>query len=482
MEDPLQANLQELRRIQAVCSPNQPLKPLRNKSPNTLLDIRDKIIDEILRELDFDLWSVCDACKKLGSYTVIRRLGEGTSRTVYLGRDGDLQRNVSVVTLKRAEDHDEFARSLRYGSEVEDLDVFIVVYLASLKADPPLYIRQYIDGQTLYEQLRHGRFSFSKARDIMVRLGKALDASHRRGFFHMNVKPSNILVDQRGSVFLSALSRRYHYFDWLKANWGSIDADQPTEEDCAYVIPEFFMGRVVPKESRDKSDQYLLGLLGYHMITGKLPMRVNQARVPKSRGDFQELPIIQDVEGCRLCPIALADSIRRMVSLEPSERFESVGVAISQLAQFGEESLTLSKESYRRVAAVRDWEFKVFKQFYDQFAPQAKSAKARQMFEHMDWDQQYEMLKEAILLLLVYCEFDAPETRELTVLSRISARHSKLDLALSDLDLFQTLLIAAFVRHDPDCENDVDVAAEVTQAWRKSLHPGIEFMKRHLAR
>jgi hypothetical protein len=172
----------------------------------------------------------------------------------------------------------------------------------------------------------------------------------------------------------------------------------------------------------------------------------------------------------------------RMVSQEPSERFDNIADALRQLAQFGEETLTLAKESYRRVATVKNWESKVFEQFYAEFIPQCTSKKALEMFKSMNWNQQYEMLKEAVLLLLVFCEFDTPEPKEPTVLSRVTARHSKLDLELSDLDLFQKVLIDTFVRHDPDHENNLDVSEEVAKAWRRSLQPGIDFMKRHLSR
>jgi Protein kinase domain/TIR domain len=306
-------NLQktELPGIQGVWPVSSPLKPIQENEPTDVLNaVRDRLHDYILRELDLELWRVRHVFPKpYDKYEVIRRMGEGASRSVYLGHDHALKRFVSIVTLKRREDLDDFEDSLLHASRVEDIEVFMTVYEAGLRTDPPFYVRQYIKGQTLHERLKHGSLPLRHARDIILRLGKAVDAAHRRGFFHLNIKPSNILFDGQDNTFLSALSRRHNYFDWLKNNWSNGGIDNPSEEDKAYAIPEFFRGQVVLKESLGKCDQYLLGLLGYHMITGKLPERVSLTKVPKLRSDFGDLAAIHDFEvaGCvpRLLPIRL---------------------------------------------------------------------------------------------------------------------------------------------------------------------------------
>src|SRR5262249_25122811 len=151
-------------------------------------------------------------------------------------------------------------------------------------------------------------------------------------------------------------SRRRNYFNWLKNNWGSQATDHPSDEDYAYAIPEFFREQFVPKEFLDRCDQYLLGLLGYHMLTGMLPARdgLNRTRAPKSVAEFGVLKPIRLTKSGRLCPKALAEPIMRMASLEPSRRFESVADALRELTRFGEESLALAKESYRRVVSVKN--------------------------------------------------------------------------------------------------------------------------------
>jgi serine/threonine protein kinase len=487
---PLERNMRKLAGtvlpgIQGVWPINSPLKTLQETQPAEVLTAaRHAIRDCILREVDPEFWQVRRLFEGHHNYEVIRRLGEGPSRNVYLARDHALKRFVSVVIPKQSEDLNEFQEGLRDASGVEDLEVFLTVYEADVKANPPFYIRQYVGGEALSERLQNGILESRVVRDMLLRLARGVDLAHRRDFYHLNIKPSNVMVSPGDSVYLSALSRQRNYFEWLKAKWSEQGADHPTDEDYAYAVPEFFLGRVVPRESLAKSDQYLLGLLGYQMLTGKLPERegISLKRVPASFGDFGPLKRIHEFESCRLCPEVLRDTVERMASPEPSDRFDNLRDALVRLEQFGEEHLTTAKESYRRVTAVKNWKSKVLKkEFYDKFIPLSRSRRAREIFKKMDWERQYEMLTEAVLLLFVFCEFDAPDPRDPTVLSRVANKHSRLNLEVGDLDLFQDLLIEAFVRNDPVCVSDDAVRESVRQAWRKSLQPGVEFMKRHVS-
>src|SRR5262249_37410475 len=150
-------------------------------------------------------------------------------------------------------------------------------------------------------------------------------------------------------------------YDQLKKRWEDPALD---DEDKAYAIPEFF-GRTVPRALYAKCDQYLLGLIGYHMITGKLPIRVDGTAVPASASDFKALTAIGDFENSHSCPEMLALCIMRMASIDPADRFGTLEEALDRLEQFRDEVLTIAKDSYRRITAKPDWKVTVFRSFYD---------------------------------------------------------------------------------------------------------------------
>jgi hemoglobin-like flavoprotein len=215
------------------------------------------------------------------------------------------------------------------------------------------------------------------------------------------------------------------------------------------------------------------------MITGKLP-REGNARLPSAPESPDHFAVLEDLRCCEggfLCPAPLAATLDRMAAVDPADRFDDLGHALCYLSQFGNESLAIAKESYRRVVSLENWKSKVFGSFYDRFTAQCSSARVKEMFHGIDWNRQYEMLTEAVLLLLAFCEFDASESNEPTVLSRVAARHAKFDLLPGDFNLFQRLLIDAFVESDPNCVSNPSISREVTRAWRLSLQPGIDYMK-----
>jgi hemoglobin-like flavoprotein len=274
---------------------------------------------------------------------------------------------------------------------------------------------------------------------------------------------------------LSPLSRTQNYYDRLKENWALIPRGG---EDKAYAIPEFF-GRALPRANYAKGDQYLLGMLGYHMITGKLPQRVSERKTPGSRQDFRDLVPINQLSDCRTCPELLATCIMRMLACDPAQRFDTLEDAIELLTMLRDESLELARDSYRRIAATPHWESGVMESFYKELLKEC-NPKLFQKFNEVTWRRQYEMLKEAVLLLLVFCEVDATDHRGPSVLTRVKSKHAELEIAATDFDRFEDLLIKSLVNHDPLCHHDDYMHETITKAWKKSLSPGMKFMKHHM--
>jgi hemoglobin-like flavoprotein len=462
--------------IQAAWPPEKPLEELRLQDlPELLEAARTRIIANVEAELDR---SGAKLRKVLNEkYEVVRRIGAGKSRTLFLARDHGVKRWVAITALNENEDLAEFERSLIDASTVDNIEGFIAIHEARLHANPPHCVLQYIEGETLATQLEHGRMQFSYVHQVLLRLSIAVAKAHDLRFFHLNIKPSNVLVDQNDRAFLSPLSRTQNYYDRLKRNWAS---DPKGEEDKAYAIPEFF-GRAVPRADYAKCDQYLLGLLGYHMITGKLPQRVPKATTPASPEDFIDVKPINEVPDCQACPELLAGSIMRMLARNPEDRFDTLQDAIERLALFRDESLELARDSYRRIAATPGWESDLMKSFYDDLRKQCANPAIFLKFNEQAWQRQYEMLKEAVLLLLVFCEVGAVHLPGPTVLSRVKGKHSQLDIAESDFELFGKLLIENLVKHDPLCLQHDHLHETIMRAWKKSLSPGMKFMKLHMS-
>ena len=136
------------------------------------------------------------------TYEIRERIGRGGMGEVYLARDTRLGRPVALKVLpeRLAQDERFRERLLRESRLAASLDHpnVVPVYDAG-EADGRLFIAmRYVDGADLKALLRDaGRWGPSGVA-IAAQVAEALDAAHRRGLVHRDVKPSNVLLDQQG--------------------------------------------------------------------------------------------------------------------------------------------------------------------------------------------------------------------------------------------------------------------------------------------
>jgi protein kinase-like protein/TIR domain-containing protein len=481
--DSKKLNASKLDTIQSAIPLGSPIKQIARESKKGLDDVREQILGQIRRALDSSEWAVKETLRNKyeNKYEIDSKIGEGKSRIVYLGRDHDMKRWVTIRALN-FKDHgsdkeqlDRFRKSLLDASRVEQIECFINIYDALLDKNPPLCVCQYVEGETLKARLQRRNLPYPHVRDILLRLGRGLDAAHKENFTHLNIKPSNVIIDGQGRAYLSPLNRGRDYYDRVKASWKSFG-----EEDRAYIVPEFFVLRA-PDISPIKCDQYLLGLLGYHMITADYPSRVSDSDPPAALRQFKPLKPITDPT----CPDFLQTAVMKMTAPDPNERFATLREAMDHLEQFKDVGLSQARDSYHRIVS-NELDEKVLRQLYKAFRKDIKSETARKRFEEMgarEWDRLREMLKESILMLLAYCEFDAApdngEPREPTILSRIRRmHHAKFTIPRADYIRFCELLAEILAANDPASnENTED---DIRRAWTYAIAPGLKYMTQNL--
>ncbi len=238
-----------------------------------------------------------------------------------------MKRWVSVTVLNDREELEWFRQSLLYASRVDDISAFMTVYDAWLDKNPPHCVRQFVEGDTLEDRLKHHPMRPADALDILLRIGQALESAHARGFYHLNIKPSNVLLDQDDRAFLSPLSRRPNYVEVVRGKWEQGDL---SKEDQAYAVPELF-ARAVRRRFHPRCDQYMLGLMAYQMLSGRLPMRLESDRPPETIEEFHPLPRLRSLSPD--CPPELARLVSKMTQRYPERRFATLGELLEQLEE-----------------------------------------------------------------------------------------------------------------------------------------------------
>jgi serine/threonine protein kinase len=202
---------------------------------------------------------------------VRRRLGSGGFATVWLAHDEQLDAEVAIKVLADNWGHDDSVRQRfleegRFLRRVESEHVVQVHDVGELEDGRPFLVLTYADRGTLADRLKKAPLPLGEAVDVVVQVGRGLQALHRRGLLHRDVKPANVLfrsTDDGERAVLSDLG--------LGKSLDEVSRITMPGGTPSYVAPEQAMGERLDQ----RADQYSLGAVAYAALTGRSPHQVD---------------------------------------------------------------------------------------------------------------------------------------------------------------------------------------------------------------
>ncbi len=252
----------------------------------------------------------------VGEYEIKGELGRGGMAAVFLAHDLQLNRRVAIKVMLPGLTYGEhmWDRFLAEARTAAQLDHPHIVYIHSVKEkDRFLYfVMKHIDGRPLDDLLsEHKALPIPVAQTILTEVAGALDYAHHEGVIHRDVKPANIMVDQRGSSIVMD-------FGIARAT----DARRFTQTGAtigtpAYMSPEQCHGL----ETSASSDQYSVGVLAYELLTGLPPFTGTPIELQIAHMQDTPVPILD--RRSELSP-ELAAAVMRMLLKSPEERWPSL--------------------------------------------------------------------------------------------------------------------------------------------------------------
>ncbi len=211
---------------------------------------------------------------RLGEFRLLRRIDQGGMGTIYLAEQESLARTVALKVV-RPELQGSPTAATRFRREalaVARLRHENVVSVHAVGEDRGVrwIAMEYVPGRGLDEVLadaaaRGQHVAASEAVRWAARIARALDAAHRAGIVHRDVKPSNVRITPDGKPMLLdfGISR--------ELGVDGLTGSAPFVGSPAYAAPEQIAGDEGAADAR--TDVHALGVVLYECLTGRTPWR-----------------------------------------------------------------------------------------------------------------------------------------------------------------------------------------------------------------
>jgi hypothetical protein len=267
-------------------------------------------------------WTELAAGDEFAGYRIESRLGRGGMGILYLAVEPGLERRVALKLIAPEAAADDvfarrFAEESRIAASIEHPNV-VPIYAAGEEGGVPWIAMRYVAGSDLGRRIsREGRLDPAQAVALIAQIGNGLDAIHRAGLVHRDVKPANVLLSgdpgsEHAYITDFGVARNVATQSGLTQTGrfvGTLD----------YVAPEQISGE--PIDAR--VDVYALGCLLFKLLTGEVPFprEGEAARLYAHLNDPPPAPSLYEPT----VSMALDDVVARAMSKAPDDRYPSAG-------------------------------------------------------------------------------------------------------------------------------------------------------------
>ena len=201
-------------------------------------------------------------------YQILAPIGEGGMALVFLARDLRTGHDVAIKFLRPEykENPDFISRFQREANAASKMSHHNIVNLLDVgTTENPYIVIEYVNGKTLKDIIRDSKaLPEDVSVQIAIRILSALQHAHQAGIIHRDIKPQNILVNQKGYIKVSD----FGIARMVGTKTATIpDADKSVMGTVHYFSPEQAQGEMATVSS----DLYSVGVVLYEMLTGKVP-------------------------------------------------------------------------------------------------------------------------------------------------------------------------------------------------------------------
>ena len=258
-------------------------------------------------------------------YTGAQPIGRGGMGRIFRATDTTLGRAVAVKVLdeRHAQDpsvRERFTREALAVARLSGNPNIVAIYDVGVHRERPFIVMEYLAGGSLEQKIRaEGMQSPRDALEWLEQAANALDAAHREGVVHRDVKPANLLLDRYGRVHVADFGIA------SAAGLGSLTQTGTVLGTASYLSPEQALG----ERTTAASDLYSLGIVAFELLTGRRPFEGGSVAAEAAAQVTGTVPLVREVNPG--LPSELDPVFAKALAKEPARRYASAAEFVAAL-------------------------------------------------------------------------------------------------------------------------------------------------------
>ncbi|MBN2711586.1 MAG: serine/threonine protein kinase [Planctomycetes bacterium] len=297
---------------QTIVKPSNPGKP----TPPTVITGKSSGAkkDDLIGEL-------------IGGCRLEKKLGQGGMGAVYLAHHLALDIPVAVKILPpqfasaNQTAVDRFVREARAAARLKHHNIVGVMNVGQERG-LNFIVMDFVDGESLQDVLdRKQAMAPESAIDVIIQACNALELARENNIVHRDIKPDNVMIDQKGVVKLADLGLAKQTEDELSVTQSGMAMGTPH-----YMSPE----QANDARSADhRSDIYSLGCMFYRMVAGRVPFDDQSIYKILTKHMQDDIPDVRSINPS--VPENIAGIIKKCMAKDPADRYQKASELIDDL-------------------------------------------------------------------------------------------------------------------------------------------------------
>jgi len=306
-------------------------------------------LSALASRVNFTLREEVRTARQLGQYRLAEQLGEGAMGTVYRATHSMLRRPTAIKVLRPEVAGEETIA--RFEREVQETALLqhpntIAIYDYGRTPDGLFYYAmELLDGEDLATILeRTGPVPHARVNHILQQVCGSLHEAHAKDLVHRDIKLGNIVLCRRAGLHDVAKVVDFGLVKRIASQSSSV-----TQVGMLCGTPETIAPEVLSGHAPDmRADLYALGIVGYQLLTGRLPFDANTvSELIAAHLHDEPRPLTE-------APDDLAAVLMRCLAKDPGARIDSAASLREQLARCNDAGTWTEQAAAQWWAGYRD--------------------------------------------------------------------------------------------------------------------------------